>query len=168
MRFLVIFLLLVVGMSVYAQSVKVDGVIGEKEYSKVFNVDKNFTIYVSYDSKNVYVGMVANSKGWVSVGFGSPVMDKSIMYIGYYDAKAKKFVVDENLGVKHSHVKVDKPSVINYAGSRDNNQTTFEIVIPRKIGNVELVGKVPVIWAYSTSDSIKSYHSKRGGLTIEF
>ncbi|MFN4244700.1 MAG: DOMON domain-containing protein [Brevinematia bacterium] len=149
-------------------NVNVDGKIDDNEYSSVYNVDKDFKVYISYDNNNVYVGLSSNSKGWVSVGFGSPVMDKSIMFIGYFDKKSNKFYVEQNIGVKHNHVKAEKNEVIKFSGNRDSKTTTLEFVIPRKLIGLELKGKVPVIWAYSSSDSLKTYHSKRGKFDLNF
>lgn len=163
---LIVLGLTVCGMAKDAVSVKVDGVISDKEYSKIYDVDKNFKFYVSYDDKNVYVGISANAKGWVSVGFGSPIMDKSVMFIAYFDKG--KLVVEEFLGVKHNHVKAEKSSVIEFNGKREGNTTVVEFVLPRKLGEIELKGEVPTIWAYAMSDSIKSYHAKRGSTKVSF
>lgn len=162
---LIVFLVLGVVLGGYS-NVKVDGVVGDKEYSRVFNVDKDFRIHISYDTNNVYIGLVSSGRGWVSVGFGSYVMDKSVMFIGYFDGT--NFVVEEHFSVGRNHRKVEKQSIVSFAGKRDEKGTVVEFVIPRKVSNVELVGKVPAIWAYSSSDSVRSYHSKRGSLTIEF
>lgn len=170
MRVLILLTMITISIFAFGQAknVKVDGVIQDKEYSSTYAVDKDFKFYISYDDKNAYVGMEANAKGWVSVGFGSPVMDKSIMFIGYFNKDKNKFEVEQTIGVKHNHVKAEKNEVINSAGKREGNKTVVEFVIPRKIGNVELKGEVDVIWAYSASDSLRAYHSKRGATKVKF
>ncbi|MCX8029563.1 MAG: DOMON domain-containing protein [Brevinematales bacterium] len=166
--FSTISLTILLSLSFAQAKVNVDGVIQDKEYTSVYNVDKDFKFHISSDAKNVYVGLESNSKGWVAIGFGSPVMDKSIMFIGYFNKDKNKFEVEQTIGVKHNHPKAEKNEVISSAGKRENNKTTVEFVIPKKIGNLTLQGEVDVIWAYSVSDSIKSYHSKRGATKVKF
>lgn len=57
--------------------------IQDKEYFSTYAIDRDFKFYISYDDKNAYVGIETNAEGWVSVGFGLPMMDKLIMFIGY-------------------------------------------------------------------------------------
>ncbi|MGC8964141.1 MAG: DOMON domain-containing protein [Brevinematia bacterium] len=164
-----IFVMAIASSLVFANaSPKIDGEIKEKEYSKVYDLDKNFKVYVSYDEKNAYFTIDANSKGWVSLGFGSKKMDKAVMYIFYYDNNSKKFLVEQAVGIGHNHKTVDKPNSIVFEGKRLEGKTVVEFQIPRNLPNLKLEGKVDAIWAFSGSDSLKAYHSKRGSFEIDF
>lgn len=67
--------------------VSVDGYIDteDNEYPASFRDPvTGITVYWGHDDSLVYVGMEARGKGWLAIGFGSPVMSGSNMIIGLY------------------------------------------------------------------------------------
>ncbi len=160
-------------LNVYSQEVSVkksskapviDGSVSEKEYTAFFDTKKGLKIYISYDDKNIYFGLIGDTKGWVSVGLGSPKMDGSVMFLGY--TKDGKPYVEEVIGKKHSHSKVDKSKVVSFSVKEEKNQTHFEFSYPIKGGNITIDKINDVIWALSQADSTQIYHKARGNFRI--
>ncbi|MCX7732819.1 MAG: hypothetical protein N2248_06620 [candidate division WOR-3 bacterium] len=112
--------LLVIWFSVQAQSqtdtvpvpfdslmdyrVSVDGYIDaeDNEYPASFrDPATGVTVYWGHDDSLVYVGMEAKGKGWLAIGFGSPVMNGSNMIIGLYSDDS--LAVFNHIGGERGH-----------------------------------------------------------------
>ncbi len=112
--------LLAVWFSAYAQSrtdtltvpfdslmdyrVTVDGYIDaeDNEYPASFrDPATGITVYWGHDDSLVYVGMEAKGKGWLAIGFGSPVMSGSNMIIGLYSDDS--LAVFNHIGGERGH-----------------------------------------------------------------
>ncbi len=112
--------LLAVWFSAYAQSrtdtltvpfdslmdyrVSVDGYIDaeDNEYPASFrDPATGITVYWGHDDSLIYVGMEAKGKGWLAIGFGSPVMSGSNMIIGLYSDDS--LAVFNHIGGERGH-----------------------------------------------------------------
>ncbi len=84
--------------------VSVDGYIDteDNEYPASFrDPATGITVYWGHDDSLIYVGMEAKGKGWLAIGFGSPVMSGSNMIIGIYSDDS--LAVFNHVGGERSH-----------------------------------------------------------------
>jgi hypothetical protein len=163
---LIIFSFLVCLFTLQGVGQVVDGVIGTNEYKKVYEPTKELKVYVSSTNNEVLIGIQSTSSGWFSIGLGSPRMDGAYMFV-ITTKDGTNYVIDEYIGVGHSHRTVKDKQVKSFAFSKNNDIVTVEFSIPNKLNNVELKGKVSGIWAISR-DYKFGYHFKRGKLELEF
>jgi hypothetical protein len=139
-----------------------DGKIAEKEYSLSLEMDK-MQLHISRDNEKVTFGVVGD-EGWISIGFGEPVMDNALIYIGY--VKDGEVFMKNHIGKGHRHEEADIPSLIQYKFSEVDGITTFE-------GEIALSDIIPeggtqlnIIVGCSNADNFKKRHSFRKGLSI--
>ncbi|KGQ22245.1 DOMON domain protein [Thermus filiformis] len=171
-RALIGILALALGVAV-AQAPKVDGKIGAGEYQKTFKHEKSgFVLYWSVVGDTLYLGLQAESKGWVGIGFLAEKTDKKkgadeyLFYMQdgklvaldlYQTKRTGRPVPDEEEGGKNS--------ILSAAATYEGNRWTVEFSRKLKTGeptDVEIVPgkKILVLLAYAGKMDPKEEHKK--------
>lgn len=142
----------------------VDGIINPEEYSFSFKY-KQLTLYLNRTIDRLYVGVIAETKGWIAVGFNTtPVMNNAEILIGF--VKDGKITVRKQKVTGRKHEDFDLPYIVSNAMIEDSKKTTLEAeIIPAHI--IKPGQKVlNVILAFGADDDITKYHKLRTGVTI--
>ena len=140
-----------------------DGVVSANEYSLSVPVGK-ITLSASRTADTVYLAVSAPTTGWVSVGFGSQLMDGAELFLGYVAGGKPSF--SQQLGAGHGHGQLAKQLEVRNALREAGGVTTLETAF--KAGDV--VGGKKELWvlvAYGADDSFASYHLARGSVKIQ-
>lgn len=90
--------------SLMEDRVSIDGFVDieDEEYpGKFSDPATGINVNWGYDDSLIYVALEAKGKGWLAIGFGSPVMDGANMFLGYYTDDSAMVV--NYVGVKHTH-----------------------------------------------------------------
>ena len=100
---------------------KVDGLISDKEYAFTVPLEK-MTVVVTRSTDTLFLGLRAQTKGWVALGFGSDRMDGAHLFIATVtDGTAS---LSQQLGSGHSHKEVSDNLAIDYAIVEGSGRTT--------------------------------------------
>jgi hypothetical protein len=143
----------------------VDGVIEPNEYSYSHEF-KESTLYLNWNSGKVYIAFVAETKGWVGVGFGSTMMNNSHIHIGYVDNGNPVF--KEQVGKGKTHTDTDTTYVQSFEMSEEKDDTTLELVFNESDIIQGGQQKIDFIIAYGKKDSFTQYHSgTREGFSVD-
>lgn len=115
--------------------VSVDGYIDieEQEYPASFrDPATGITVYWGYDDSLIYVGLEAKGKGWLAIGFGSPVMEGANMFIGYYSDDSAEVINHIGKGKTHSAAKGNGSLFEEWEIDYDDetNTTAMEFIYP--------------------------------------
>jgi hypothetical protein len=151
-------------LSQTANKQQTDGVIGAKEYSVSTDFPK-MKLALSWVADTLFIGVSAETTGWVAVGLGSPKMDNSIIYIGY--ATGDKAQLKVQKGVAHGHGDVDSNSPIAYALKETGGRTTLELAVKAASFIAKSQKQLDVIVAFGSSDSFSSMHQARYPVTVQ-
>jgi hypothetical protein len=147
-----------------SSSVKIDGLISDKEYALTVPLDK-MTVYVTRTADALFLGLIAPTRGWVALGFGSDRMDGARLFIGTVtDGTA---TVSQQLGSGHGHREVSDNLPIDYAIVESSGSTTLELAL--KTADVIAGGQteLQVLTAFGSTDKITAYHSGRDHISFQ-
>jgi hypothetical protein len=123
--------------SLMEDRVSVDGYVDleENEYPASF-ADKasGLSVYWGFDDSMLYVALETRAKGWLAIGFGSPKMNESNMFIGYYcDDSSGVF---NQRGAGYAHTNLPLPDSFDYDAEIDHDDetgiTALEFAYPLK------------------------------------
>lgn len=143
---------------------KVDGLISDKEYAFTVPLEK-MTVVVTRSTDTLFLGLRAQTKGWVALGFGSDRMDGAHLFIATVtDGTAS---LSQQLGSGHSHKEVSDNLAIDYAIVEGSGRTTLEIAL--KTSDVISVGQteLTILASFGSTDKITAYHSSRERFTFQ-
>jgi hypothetical protein len=141
----------------------IDGVVAANEYSLKVPVGR-ITLSASRAADTLYLAVSAPTTGWVSVGFGSQLMDGADLFLGCVAGGKPKFT--QQLGKEHTHGPLAKPLEVREALREASGTTTLEAAF--KAG--EVIGGKKELWvlvAYGPDDSFASYHLARGSVKLK-
>ena len=147
-----------------------DGVINTGEYDGSDSYG-SLTIYWRSDEQYVYIGMTAETTGWVSMGIqpGSKMKDADTIFGFVKDGKAEVYdmystgdfgphLPDMELG--------GTEDVLVYEGKEEDGFTTIECKRLLDTGDeydiAVLKGVNKIIWAYGPGDDLTAMHAARG------
>jgi hypothetical protein len=145
----------------------VDGVVNPAEYS--FSQDfGDLALYANRTADTLYLAVVGNTTGWVSVGLGSLKMDGSTIFIGYVGADGKvQFKAQAGSGHAHKDVSADVAgTVVSSAMKEAGGKTTLEIALKPAAYVKAGQSALQVIYAEGTEKSFIPRHMFRGALSI--
>ena len=145
----------------------VDGVVNPAEYS--FSQDfGQLSLYANRTAGALYLGLVGNTSGWVSVGLGSLKMDGATIFIGFVGADGKvQFKPQAGAGHSHKDVSGDvAATIISYAMKEAGGKTTLEIALKPAAYIKAAQSELQVIYAQGTEKSFIPRHMLRGALSI--
>ena len=147
-----------------------DGIIGVNEYAGSNNYG-DYTIYWRSDEQYIYIGMMAETTGWIPMAIqpGSRMKDAD-MVLG--------FVEDGTVEIQDSYSTGDfgphsadtefggTDDILAFGGKEEGGFTTIEFKRALTTGdNYDISiqnGVNNIIWAYGSSDSLTTRHSARG------
>ena len=152
-----------------------DGVISKGEYEVHYPGD-GFDLYLRVENNSLRVGIVAQTRGWVAVGFGGgPGMRNTDMVIAYVLPNGTVRISDEySTGFSGPHnpdqIYGGSFDITSYGG-REGNATVVEFSRPLKPGDrydfqIKMGEEFRVIWAYGPFDDFLSMHSKAGSFKV--
>jgi len=115
--------------------VSIDGYVDveENEYPGSFRDPvTGITVYWGCDDSLIYLALEAKGKGWLAIGFGSPVMNGANMLIGYYTDDSAVVVNHVGKGKMHATVKGTAELLVDWDVDYDEetNTTTMEFIYP--------------------------------------
>ena len=145
----------------------VDGVVHADEYS--FSRDFSaLKLFVNRTADILYLGIVANTTGWVGVGLGSLRMDGATIFIGYVGEDGTA-TLKAQTGTGHTHgdVSGDIPAtIVSYAMKEADGKTTLEIAL--KAGAYISSGQrdLDLIFAMGQEKSFLPHHIFRSSLRL--
>ena len=149
-----------------------DGVITPGEYTGV-QVYGNYEIHWARDEEHIYVGMRAETGGWVAVGFdatpGAGMADAD-MILGAVNCCG--VTISDEFGTGPTAHRPDTElggtdDILEFGGTEQGGWTTIEFKRALDTGDpydaVLTEGTITIIWAYSSSKSLTAYHSANRG-----
>lgn len=105
----------------------------DQEYPGNFrDPSTGITVSWGYDDNFIYIALEAKGKGWLAIGFGSPVMDGANMLIGYYTDDSVLLVNHLGKGRTHAGAKGNDSLLEDWDIDYDDetNTTTIEFIYP--------------------------------------
>jgi len=141
----------------------VDGVVGKQEYSYSYETNK-MTLYLNRSSHTINAALVAQTEGWVGIGFKSSVMDSSEILIGYVRDGEQSY--KEQIGVGKRHRDEKLPGVRSLVLTESGGKTTLEVELAEEVVLESGDESLSLIIAFGEKDSFSSYHRMRKGLTV--
>jgi hypothetical protein len=145
----------------------VDGVVNPAEYSFTQNFG-DLSLYVNRTADALYLGVVGNTTGWVSVGLGSLKMDGATIFIGYVGADGKvQFKPQAGSGHAHKDVGGDiSGTIISFAMKESGQTTTLELALKPAAYIKDGQSALQIIYAAGTEKSFIPRHMLRGALSL--
>ena len=151
-----------------------DGIIqfGEYAHEKDFG---NYRLFWQNDDRHIYVGMSAQTDGWVAVGFdpSSKMADGDIL-LGFVK-DGMPVIIDMistgPLGPHHpDNERGGASDIVEFGGAEVEDVTTIEfkrLLVTGDDNDNDLIrGVNKIIWAYGSNDDSSQRHSKRGSAEI--
>jgi hypothetical protein len=149
-----------------------DGIISPDEYSsRVTYENGNFEINWKVDAQKIYIGIRANTTGWVAIGLLPIAQLKNVDYIFGWVSNGKAYIADEYSADFHGLHQLDTSfggteDVSNFGGQENNGNTVIEFKHAFVTGDTYDIsltpGNLSIIWSYSSSDDISIGHIHRG------
>jgi hypothetical protein len=153
---------------------KADDVITEGEYDYVKTFD-NYELYWETDADYIYIGIKANTTGWVAIGFNpTSKMENADIILGFV-ANGELFIYDLfSLGERGPHMldtELGGVTNITEASGQEIEGITIVEFKKQRITDDDndhdlTTGVHTIIWAFGSEDDRESYHSKRGSSSI--
>ena len=142
----------------------IDGVIKPGEYS--LSIDLNqIKLFLNRTSESLSLGLIAETEGWVGIGFRSKVMNNAEIILGYV-TEGKGYIYHHLArGRSHTEVKLDYVRASEIRESAGNTVLEVELSAKELIKSGQKV--FPLIVAFGKDDSLTKYHQERRGLEIK-
>ena len=170
------FFLIALGAAVFGQAKSlaittnktvVDGVVKPGEYSLTQDFDE-LSLYVNRTADALYLAVVGNTTGWVSVGLGSLKMDGATMFMGFVGSDGKvQFKPQTGSGHSHKDAGSDvSGTIISSAIKESGGKTTLEIALRPAAYIKSGQSALQIIFAEGTEKSFIPRHMFRGALSV--
>ncbi|MGA1822720.1 MAG: DOMON domain-containing protein, partial [Thermoplasmatota archaeon] len=154
-----------------------DGLISDGEYDDSASFgDGSFVVHWSINGSMIWMAMVGQSEGWVSIGFEPTTMMKDAdMLIGWVDGGGPGLWDTYSTGELGPHpVDTDlggTDDIIAFNGTESGGFTTIEFIRELTTGDsydkdIPTTGSLNIIWGLGSSDDPESSHTQRGSGTI--
>jgi uncharacterized membrane protein YidH (DUF202 family) len=152
-----------------------DGVIEPGEYNRSEVLEEDvFEVHWTVKDDRIFIGLRANTTGWLAIGFGATAQMKDAdMAIGYVDSSGDATIVDSiSTGPNGPHPSDESQGgtddIESYDGSEEGGWTVLEYRRDLDTGDqydevIRTVGRIRVIWAMGDTDDINVQHSRMGG-----
>jgi hypothetical protein len=145
---------------------RVDGAMGSEEYSTTVDFP-GMRIGLSLGSDALYVGMSAETEGWMGIGFSpKQTMDGAVIFIGFLTGKKAQLKIQK--GTEWTHADFEGDLLNLFAMGTEGGRTVMEL----SLKTASLVAKgqkeLGVITAFGESKDFTSYHeSNRYSLSVK-
>jgi hypothetical protein len=148
-----------------------DGVVTPGEYPDMID-NGTYKLYWTSTANTIRIGIEASTEGWVAIGLqpGQRMKDADMILGMVVDGQA--MVLDSYSSGDFGPHKSDSEfggtdDIVAFAGSESGGTTTIEFERALDTGDsydiaLERGQKMPVIWAYGSSDDEGMRHSTRG------
>jgi hypothetical protein len=157
-----------------------DGTIQDNEYSSVRSFQSGlFSLYWTINDSTIYVGMVGQTEGWISIGFDpTTAMLDADLYYGWVESNGSAILYDaysrNAYGSDHPKdvdIAGGMDDIIAFNGSEEAGLTTIEFSRSLSTGDsndndIPKTGTIDIIWAIGNADSFTSPHSQTGKATL--
>lgn len=167
MKKIIILLLVMIvfgNVGLFSQEIEIDGWFDSSEGYSNKELQKVY-LFWTIEGEYLYVGIRAATEGWVAVGLGSPTMDGSNMFMGYYDDES---FFEEHLGQGHSHRQVEIDRDVEFELSYNDGFTFLEFRVPKADFLSSGQETLPVIVAYGNRKNFRSMHRYRDSTELIF
>jgi hypothetical protein len=145
---------------------KTDGVIGEDEYTTMIELS-GMRIGLSLGADTLYVGMSAETEGWLGIGFNpKKTMDGAVIFIGFLTGKNAQLKVQK--GVEWTHVDLNADLLNLFAMNEENGETSMELAVKASPLIAQGQKELGIIAAYGPSKDFTSDHEgNRYSVTVK-
>jgi hypothetical protein len=113
----------------------------------------------------IYFGLEAQTTGWASIGFGSHMMDKAYIVIGY--VKNDQVLVKEHRGVGHGHKDTDENRLLDFSITESEGKNIFEGSLSSSGLIQDGEENLSFIIACSDADNVTTRHTFRKSLSVK-
>ncbi|UCB45958.1 MAG: hypothetical protein JSV25_00600 [Spirochaetota bacterium] len=141
----------------------VDGVVQPNEYSFTYEADE-INLYLNWIQGKLYAAIIADTNGWVGIGFNSQKMNDADILIGYVKGGETSF--QEQIGKGHKHRDKDLPYLKSFSLKESGGKTTLEVELIDNLVIKTGQKTLPIIIAFGDADSFSSYHRVKKSLAI--
>jgi hypothetical protein len=155
-------------LSITTNKITVDGVVHPGQYSFTQSFDE-LSLYANRTSDTLYLAVVGQTTGWVSVGLGSVRMDGATIFMGFVGSDGK-VQFKAQVGAGHSHKDAGSDilaTIISYAIKESGGKTTMEIALKPEAYIKSGQSSLQIIYAEGTEKSFLPRHTFRGALNLE-
>jgi hypothetical protein len=155
-------------LAVTAKAAVVDGVVKPGEYAWTKDLGQ-MQLSISRSGDTLFVGVVGETAGWVSVGLGSRRMDGADIFFGFVEPSGKvQFKPQVGAGHGHSDTaeKAILDSVISSAMKEEGGKTTLEFALKSAQWIRKGQAALDLIYAIGAQDSFSPRHTMRGSLSV--
>lgn len=159
---------------------EIDGVIGSDEYPNhsVFG-DGSYELSWRIEDNTIFIGMMANTTGWVAIGFSPITLHKGGDIVsGWVDDNGTVDIIDcyfPDMYPPHPHDTQQNGTfdILSYNGTERDNRTTIEfsrlLDTGDELDNVILLNQsMEIIWSYGLSDIWTAIHEDAGYANVNF
>jgi hypothetical protein len=145
----------------------VDGAVNPGEYSFSQSFE-GLTLYANRTADALYLAVVGDTTGWVSVGVGSLKMDGATIFMGFVGSSGKvQFKTQAGSGHSHKDVGADvAATVVSYAMKEAGGKTTLELELKPAAYVKAGQSALETIFAMGTEKSFIPRHMFRGAFSI--
>ncbi len=153
------------GLKKTSNMTKVDGIIQPAEYSYNYNFS-DYKLYLNWNGDKVYIGVTAETEGWIGVGINSSKMNDAHIHIGFVDRG--RVVFKEQVGKGKSHMDTDVNFVKDFEMKEESGNTTMELEYNQNDIIKPGQKQIEMIMAYGKKDALTQYHGNmRKGIQID-
>jgi hypothetical protein len=144
----------------------VDGVVTPGEYALTQDFPP-FKVSVSRTKDTIRLAVSTKTTGWVAIGPQSQVMDGAKIFMGAVRNGQAVYTEQTGQGHRHSDTAAGAQLATKHAVAENAGTTTLELELPAaKVAGPD-AKSIPVILAYSTSDSFTEYHANRRSAVVK-
>jgi uncharacterized membrane protein len=177
----IIFAVAMVMNDLTAEAQQIDGKVTKGEYKHSLSFSKGaYVLYWTRTSGKVYFAIIADTTGWVAIGFDPVVvMDNADLVFGWVDDSGKAKVIDCHSQGAYGPYPPDEKlggtdDILQYGGSESEGRTTIEfsrflntgdrydsVLWPRPGGGNK------IIWIYGASDDYTQRYENLGYASLQ-
>ena len=159
---------------------EIDGVIELDEYPNhsAFG-DGAYELSWAIEDDTIYIGMMAQTSGWVAIGFSPISLHKGAdIVMGWMDDNGTANIIDcyfPNMYPPHPHDTQQNGTfdILTYNGTEQNNRTIIEFSRLLSTGDeldndILLNESMEILWSYGSSDNWIGKHENAGYAIVNF
>ena len=163
-----------------SDSHRVDGVVESDEYPNysVFG-DGSYELYWRIEDDIIFIGMMAETTGWVAIGFSPVSLHKGADIVsGWVDDNGTVSIIDcyfPDMYPPHPHDTSQNGTfdILSYNGTEQANRTVIEFSRMVSTGDeldndILLNESMEIFWAYGSSDIWTKKHKNAGFAIVNF
>ena len=148
--------------STAAVAMDLNGLIEPDEYGFEKDLGR-INLFARVEGDELYIAISGETRGWISVGFGSLKMDGAHIVIGYVDGDEVVFA--EHLGSGHRHRNSRDKKMSAYGMTEIDGTTSMEVKLP--LDEFLDGNRVEMIFAFSRADNLRMIHNYKTSFALD-